>query len=97
MAFMQPPPEVLRVFCCGEIISAEGFEYDNLYCHWFVELPRSKCRNDHNSQQECGVENLKLYSTILASRKVNVALTQSAFMSTTWVSQCPECGWTILF
>lgn len=34
-----PPVGVLRYLMNGEIVSAQGFEYDNLYIHFFVELP----------------------------------------------------------
>ncbi|XP_075296549.1 LOW QUALITY PROTEIN: tectonic-like complex member MKS1 [Opisthocomus hoazin] len=32
-------PGTLRLFVNGEIVSAAGYEYDNLYVHFFVELP----------------------------------------------------------
>ncbi|KAM9257457.1 LOW QUALITY PROTEIN: tectonic-like complex member MKS1 [Cariama cristata] len=32
-------PGTLRLFVNGEIVSAQGYEYDNLYVHFFVELP----------------------------------------------------------
>ncbi|GAB1603795.1 Meckel syndrome type 1 protein homolog [Argonauta hians] len=31
---------VLRLMVFGEIVSAKNFEYDNLYLHFFVELPK---------------------------------------------------------
>ncbi|XP_068923525.1 tectonic-like complex member MKS1 isoform X2 [Petaurus breviceps papuanus] len=32
-------PGSLRLFVNGEVVSAQGYEYDNLYVHFFVELP----------------------------------------------------------
>ncbi|XP_048374569.1 Meckel syndrome type 1 protein [Sphaerodactylus townsendi] len=32
-------PGSLRLFINGEIVSAQGYEYDNLYIHFFLELP----------------------------------------------------------
>ncbi|XP_054857378.1 tectonic-like complex member MKS1 [Eublepharis macularius] len=32
-------PGSLRLFVNGEIVSAQGYEYDNLYIHFFLELP----------------------------------------------------------
>ncbi|XP_069767624.1 tectonic-like complex member MKS1 isoform X2 [Narcine bancroftii] len=37
--FETPPPGFLQVFVNGEVVSAHGFEYDNLYVHFFLELP----------------------------------------------------------
>ncbi|KFV08743.1 Meckel syndrome type 1 protein, partial [Tauraco erythrolophus] len=37
--FLQTPPRTLRLFVNGEIVSAQGYEYDNLYVHFFLELP----------------------------------------------------------
>nr|XP_020757808.1 Meckel syndrome type 1 protein isoform X2 [Odocoileus virginianus texanus] len=34
-------PGALRLFVNGEVVSAQGYEYDNLYVHFFVELPTS--------------------------------------------------------
>ncbi|XP_037126142.1 Meckel syndrome type 1 protein isoform X1 [Syngnathus acus] len=39
--FEMPPPGVLRYFLNGEIVSAEGFEYDHLYVHFITELPNN--------------------------------------------------------
>ncbi|KFP84784.1 Meckel syndrome type 1 protein, partial [Apaloderma vittatum] len=36
---LQTLPGTLRLFVNGEIVSAQGYEYDNLYVHFFVELP----------------------------------------------------------
>ncbi|TKS83253.1 Meckel syndrome type 1 protein -like protein [Collichthys lucidus] len=38
--FEMPPVGVLRYMMNGEIVSAKGFEYDNLYIHFFMELPQ---------------------------------------------------------
>uniref|UniRef100_A0A2K6CZC8 MKS transition zone complex subunit 1 n=1 Tax=Macaca nemestrina TaxID=9545 RepID=A0A2K6CZC8_MACNE len=35
----QTVPGALRLFVNGEVVSAQGYEYDNLYVHFFVELP----------------------------------------------------------
>ncbi|XP_056909515.1 Meckel syndrome type 1 protein isoform X1 [Takifugu flavidus] len=37
--FEMPPVGVLRYLLNGEIVSAKGFEYDNLYIHFTIELP----------------------------------------------------------
>ncbi|XP_027129065.1 tectonic-like complex member MKS1 isoform X3 [Larimichthys crocea] len=39
--FEMPPVGVLRYMMNGEIVSAKGFEYDNLYIHFFMELPNN--------------------------------------------------------
>ncbi|KAJ3589541.1 hypothetical protein NHX12_010386 [Muraenolepis orangiensis] len=39
--FEMPPAGVLRLMVNGEIVSAKGFEYDNLYVHFFMELPNN--------------------------------------------------------
>ncbi|XP_070839950.1 tectonic-like complex member MKS1 isoform X1 [Chaetodon trifascialis] len=39
--FEMPPVGVLRYLMNGEIVAARGFEYDNLYIHFFMELPNS--------------------------------------------------------
>ncbi|XP_019941086.2 tectonic-like complex member MKS1 isoform X2 [Paralichthys olivaceus] len=39
--FEMPPVGILRYFMNGEIVSAQGFEYDNLYIHFFMELPNN--------------------------------------------------------
>ncbi|KFO91837.1 Meckel syndrome type 1 protein, partial [Buceros rhinoceros silvestris] len=38
-SFLQTLPGTLRLVVNGEIVSAQGYEYDNLYVHFFVELP----------------------------------------------------------
>uniref|UniRef100_A0A669EFQ2 MKS transition zone complex subunit 1 n=1 Tax=Oreochromis niloticus TaxID=8128 RepID=A0A669EFQ2_ORENI len=40
--FEMPPLGILRYMMNGEIVSAQGFEYDNLYIHFFMELPNSE-------------------------------------------------------
>uniref|UniRef100_A0A8P0SLQ6 MKS transition zone complex subunit 1 n=2 Tax=Canis lupus familiaris TaxID=9615 RepID=A0A8P0SLQ6_CANLF len=37
--FKDTAPGALRLFVNGEVVSAQGYEYDNLYVHFFVELP----------------------------------------------------------
>ncbi|KAL6098462.1 mks1 [Pungitius sinensis] len=39
--FEMPPVGILRYMMNGEIVSAKGFEYDNLYIHFFMELPNN--------------------------------------------------------
>ncbi|XP_070571462.1 tectonic-like complex member MKS1 [Ptychodera flava] len=39
--FEQVSQGVLRLLVFGEIVSARNYEYDNLYIHYFVELPRN--------------------------------------------------------
>ncbi|KFV69556.1 Meckel syndrome type 1 protein, partial [Dryobates pubescens] len=38
-SLLQTLPGTLRLMVNGEIVSAQGYEYDNLYVHFFVELP----------------------------------------------------------
>uniref|UniRef100_A0A672MXQ7 Meckel syndrome type 1 protein-like n=1 Tax=Sinocyclocheilus grahami TaxID=75366 RepID=A0A672MXQ7_SINGR len=40
--FEMPPLGILRLIVNGEIVSAQGYEYDNLYVHFFLDLPNSK-------------------------------------------------------
>ncbi|XP_025905978.1 Meckel syndrome type 1 protein [Nothoprocta perdicaria] len=51
--FEMPLPGALRLFVNGEIVSAQGYEYDNLYVHFFLELP--KCWSSPVLQQLSGV------------------------------------------
>ncbi|XP_038184553.1 Meckel syndrome type 1 protein isoform X2 [Arvicola amphibius] len=37
--FEMTVPGALRLFVNGEVVSAQGYEYDHLYIHFFVELP----------------------------------------------------------
>ncbi|XP_061231734.1 tectonic-like complex member MKS1 [Neopsephotus bourkii] len=46
-------PGTLRLFVNGEIVSAQGYEYDNLYIYFFVELPNQW--SSPASQQLSGV------------------------------------------
>ncbi|XP_061196324.1 uncharacterized protein LOC133204586 [Saccostrea echinata] len=39
--FELPPPEVLRLMVCGEIERAKDFEFDDLYIHFFVDIPKN--------------------------------------------------------
>ncbi|KAM8897888.1 tectonic-like complex member MKS1 isoform 2-T2 [Spinachia spinachia] len=39
--FEMPPVGILRYMMNGEIVSAKGFEYNNLYIHFFMELPNN--------------------------------------------------------
>nr|XP_057942989.1 Meckel syndrome type 1 protein isoform X1 [Doryrhamphus excisus] len=39
--FEMPPPGILRYLINGEIVSAKGFEYDNLYIDYIMELPNN--------------------------------------------------------
>ncbi|XP_030683013.1 Meckel syndrome type 1 protein isoform X4 [Nomascus leucogenys] len=40
--FEMTVPGALRLFVNGEVVSAQGYEYDNLYVHFFVELPTTR-------------------------------------------------------
>ncbi|XP_072024314.1 tectonic-like complex member MKS1 [Amphiura filiformis] len=51
--FEQVPTGMLRMCVFGEIVSAKNFEYDNLYVHFFVELPQYWSAD--RSQQLSGV------------------------------------------
>ncbi|KAK1331324.1 hypothetical protein QTO34_009277 [Cnephaeus nilssonii] len=42
--FEMTVPGALRLFVNGEVVSAQGYEYDNLYVHFFVELPTTRKR-----------------------------------------------------
>lgn len=39
--FATPPLGFLQLFVNGEVVSAHGFEYDNLYVHFLLELPNN--------------------------------------------------------
>ncbi|MCJ8748811.1 hypothetical protein PDJAM_G00169010 [Pangasius djambal] len=39
--FEMPPPGFLRLIVNGEIVSAQGYEYDNLYVYFILELPNN--------------------------------------------------------
>ncbi|KAK5611161.1 hypothetical protein CRENBAI_020942 [Crenichthys baileyi] len=39
--FEMPPVGILRYLLHGEIVSAKGYEYDNLYINFFMELPNN--------------------------------------------------------
>ncbi|TRY54335.1 hypothetical protein DNTS_021311 [Danionella cerebrum] len=39
--FEMPPSGILRLIVNGEIVSAQGYEYDNLYIHFFLDLPNN--------------------------------------------------------
>ncbi|XP_061819040.1 tectonic-like complex member MKS1 isoform X1 [Nerophis lumbriciformis] len=39
--FEMPPAGILRYLMNGEIVSAKGFEYDNIYVHYIMELPNN--------------------------------------------------------
>ncbi|MEQ2193237.1 Pleiotropic negative transcriptional regulator [Xenoophorus captivus] len=39
--FEMPPAGILRYLLHGEIVSAKGYEYDNLYINFFMELPNN--------------------------------------------------------
>ncbi|XP_063059438.1 Meckel syndrome type 1 protein [Engraulis encrasicolus] len=39
--FEMPPHGVLRLLINGEIVSAKGYEYDNLYIHFILDLPNN--------------------------------------------------------
>lgn len=37
---LKVPDNMLRLLVVGEIVSVKNFEYDNLYVHYFIELPK---------------------------------------------------------
>ncbi|KAL4630897.1 Meckel syndrome type 1 protein isoform X3 [Arapaima gigas] len=39
--FEMPPAGILRLLVNGEVVSAKGYEYDDLYVRFFVELPKN--------------------------------------------------------
>ncbi|GFO19904.1 Meckel syndrome type 1 protein [Plakobranchus ocellatus] len=58
--FELPPEDTLRYVVCGEILSAQDFEKDNLYIHMFTDLPKNWSA-DRNQQlswitQSCAVK-----------------------------------------
>ncbi|XP_063342581.1 Meckel syndrome type 1 protein isoform X3 [Pelmatolapia mariae] len=69
--FEMPPLGILRYMMNGEIVSAQGFEYDNLYIHFFMELPNNWSSRPFQSMsgvtQTCrtktlGKENIAFFS-----------------------------------
>ncbi|XP_075052756.1 tectonic-like complex member MKS1 [Mixophyes fleayi] len=40
LEFEMPPAGTLQVFINGEIVSAQEYDHDNLYVHFFMELPK---------------------------------------------------------
>ncbi|XP_074641528.1 tectonic-like complex member MKS1 [Tubulanus polymorphus] len=46
--FEMPPADVLRLVVNGEILTAKNFEYDDLYIHYFLELPRNWFGSGHD-------------------------------------------------
>jgi len=38
--FEMPRHDTLQVYVLGEVSSAKHFEYDNLFVHYFFELPK---------------------------------------------------------
>ena len=40
--FQMPPNRTFRMVVNAEFVSAESFDYDNLFIHYFVELPVGK-------------------------------------------------------
>lgn len=38
--FEMPRYDILQVYVLGEVSSAKHFEYDNLFVHYFFELPK---------------------------------------------------------
>ncbi|KFP33993.1 Meckel syndrome type 1 protein, partial [Colius striatus] len=59
---MGPAPGTLRLFVNGEIVSAQGYEYDNLYVHFFLELPNEW--SSPVSQQLSGVTQICATKTV---------------------------------
>eukprot|EP00095_Tigriopus_kingsejongensis_P003494 maker-scaffold875_size86197-snap-gene-0.18 protein:Tk03494 transcript:maker-scaffold875_size86197-snap-gene-0.18-mRNA-1 annotation:"hypothetical protein BRAFLDRAFT_279949" len=46
--FEIPPEKCFRLVLNGEIVSAEDFEYDGLFVHYFVELPEGWCAGEES-------------------------------------------------
>ncbi|KAJ1184994.1 hypothetical protein NDU88_001790 [Pleurodeles waltl] len=38
--FEMPPPGTLRLLINGEVVSAQEYEFENLYVHFFIEFPK---------------------------------------------------------
>ncbi|XP_071849558.1 tectonic-like complex member MKS1 [Apostichopus japonicus] len=51
--FEMVPANMLRLLVLGEIVSVKNFEYDNLYVHYFIELPKEWSAD--RSQEMAGV------------------------------------------
>ncbi|NXX83058.1 MKS1 protein, partial [Urocolius indicus] len=60
--FEMPVPGTLRLFVNGEIVSAQGYEYDNLCVHFFLELPSQW--SSPASQQLSGVTQICATKTV---------------------------------
>ncbi|XP_047665536.1 Meckel syndrome type 1 protein isoform X2 [Tachysurus fulvidraco] len=69
--FETPPPGYLRLIVNGEIISAQGYEYDNLYIHFVLELPNNwssvpsqslSCVTQTCRTRELGEDNVAFFS-----------------------------------
>ncbi|KAK2816553.1 hypothetical protein Q7C36_022824 [Tachysurus vachellii] len=69
--FETPPPGYLRLIVNGEIISAQGYEYDNLYIHFILELPNNwssvpsqslSCVTQTCRTRELGEDNVAFFS-----------------------------------
>ena len=44
LEFVLPPVGTLLVALSGELVSAGGFHGDNLFIHFFIELPKGERR-----------------------------------------------------
>ncbi|XP_038615257.1 Meckel syndrome type 1 protein [Tachyglossus aculeatus] len=60
--FEMTPPGALRLFVNGEVVSAQGYEYDNLYVHFFLDLPSNWSSPEFQQlsgiTQTCGTKTL---------------------------------------
>ncbi|XP_036925667.1 Meckel syndrome type 1 protein isoform X2 [Sturnira hondurensis] len=61
--FKDTVPGAFRLFVNGEVVSAQGYEYDNLYVHFFVELPATNWSSPEFQQlsgitQTCATKSL---------------------------------------
>ncbi|XP_037019643.2 tectonic-like complex member MKS1 isoform X2 [Artibeus jamaicensis] len=61
--FEMTVPGAFRLFVNGEVVSAQGYEYDNLYVHFFVELPATNWSSPEFQQlsgitQTCATKSL---------------------------------------
>ncbi|XP_069001905.1 tectonic-like complex member MKS1 isoform X1 [Embiotoca jacksoni] len=95
--FEMPPIGVLRYLLNGEIVSAEGFEYNDLYIHFFMELP-----NNWSSLAFQPLSGVTQTCRTRTSGKENVALfsfpfTFEAFYMSERESEAAVLQWPVLY
>uniref|UniRef100_I3KLC5 MKS transition zone complex subunit 1 n=1 Tax=Oreochromis niloticus TaxID=8128 RepID=I3KLC5_ORENI len=93
--FEMPPLGILRYMMNGEIVSAQGFEYDNLYIHFFMELPNNWSSRPFQSMsgvtQTCRTKTLGKENVAFFSYPFNF----EAFYMTEKESDLPQ--WPVLY